>query len=100
MFQGINQYATVYIDVDAKGRASNCRVGPNNLPDAETRFWFCQAMMSKGQIVTEVRGGIPVASTITRAMVMRGRQYPHDDDSARKRHFATHPDQNSTCYPQ
>lgn len=95
-----DQYATIFIDVDAKGRSTNCRVGANNLPDSETRFWVCRAMMSEGQIVAEVRNGVPVASTVTRSMVMRGRQYEREDDAARKRYFATHPDQNSTCYPQ
>ena len=93
-----DEWAYLYIDLDAKGRPTNCRVGKHKYKP-ETGFFMCRAMMAQGQFEPVLRDGVPVAGTVTRFFTMAGRTRQKADKLARKQYFAQHPHERPGCYP-
>jgi hypothetical protein len=93
-----DEWAYLYIDVDTKGRPSNCRVGKHQY-QPETGFWMCRAMMAQANFEPIMKDGIAIAGTVTRYTMIPGRQRQREDEAARKQFFRDHPDERPSCYP-
>ena len=93
-----DEWAYLYIDLDAKGRPTNCRVGKHEY-QPETGFWMCRAVMAQANFEPIMKDGAAVAGTVTRYMMLAGRQRQREDEAARKQFFRDHPDERPGCYP-
>ncbi len=68
-----DQWIRAAIDIDKKGYPTKCRVIESNIRNSERRFWFCNAMMRDWHAAPILKDGVPVASTVTRRMVLHGK---------------------------
>src|SRR4051812_35883019 len=62
-----DEFADVYIDVDAKGRPIGCRIGGANIR-GDTKFFVCKAFMEQFTTATPPAG----KTTVTRRFVNYG----------------------------
>jgi hypothetical protein len=95
-----DQWATLSIDIDTKGRPLNCRIIAGYIKDDELGHWFCNAVTRDGRFDPVVKDGQPVAGTVTRTMTLRGRRHTSQDDAARKAFFRENPTERAACYPE
>jgi hypothetical protein len=93
-----DEWAYLFIDLDAKGRPKDCRVGKHKFKP-ETGFWMCRAMMAQGVYEPFMKDGVAVEGRVTRYMVLRGRQWRRAEAAARKKYFKDHPEERASCYP-
>jgi len=93
-----DKWADLSITLDKKGHPIDCKSSKGNV-DPETLFYMCQAILREGEFEPIIRDGQPVEGTIPRHMMMPGRNHVRADEAARKKYFAEHPDQKSSCYP-
>ncbi len=94
-----DQWADVELDLDAKGKATACRVLKSNMSREEI-FWVCGAMQVQGQYKPAMKDGVAVAGTIKTKMVMEGMRHRAANAAARKRWFKEHPQERWDCYPE
>jgi hypothetical protein len=93
-----DEWADLYIDLDAKGRPTNCRIGKHKL-NKESGFWMCRAMTAQGQFEPVMKDGVAVPGTVTRHFFLAGRKHRQIEAAARKQFFKDHPEERSSCYP-
>jgi hypothetical protein len=94
-----DQWADVELDLDAKGKATACRIFKSNM-SREDNFWVCGAMQVQGQYDPVTKDGIAVPGTIKTKMVVQGMRHREANASARKRWFKEHPEERWDCYPE
>jgi hypothetical protein len=94
-----DQEAWVYIDVDKTGRPLRCQMGPNNIPDPETRFRVCQAFTGDWR-APPATATDPGVRTIKRHFTMIGYNHQMADQKVRKLWFKAHPEERPACYPE
>jgi hypothetical protein len=94
-----DQWAEVSLDLDAKGKATACRVLKSNM-SREDNFWVCGAMQVQGQYDPVMKDGVAVPGTITTKTVMMGMRHRDANAAARKRWFKEHPEERWDCYPE
>jgi hypothetical protein len=83
-----------FIQVDAKGRPTGCRVGEHNM-DGDTLWMTCEAL--KEQWRPPEGTAFPTTSKIR--MHMRGPRHRQIEEAARKRFFRENPGERPECYP-
>jgi hypothetical protein len=93
-----DQWAWLYIDVDAHGKPTNCKVGEHKY-EPEMGFWMCRAMMAGGDFEPVMKDGVAVAGTVKRYMTVPGRARQRAEAAARKQWFKDHPEERPACYP-
>ena len=93
-----DRWAEVSIDINAKGEPLRCRMGKNNL-ESDMGFWVCRSMMSYAKFDQVKKDGVLVGNTVKSTFLLIGRNHRQADDAARKRYFAEHPGERSSCYP-
>lgn len=93
-----DQWAWLYIDVDATGKPKNCKVGEHKY-EPEMGFWMCRAMIASGDFEPVMKDGVAVEGTVKRYMTVAGRARKRADEAARKQWFKDHPEERPTCYP-
>lgn len=93
-----DQWAWLYIDVDATGKPKNCKVGEHKY-EPEMGFWMCRAMMASGEFEPVMKDGVAVDGTVKRYMTVPGRARKRADEVARKQWFKDHPEERPGCYP-
>ena len=94
-----DQWADVELDLDAKGKATACRVLKSNM-SREDNFWVCGAMQVQGQYHPVMKDGVAIAGTIQTKTVGLGMRHREANAQARKRWFKEHPDERWDCYPE
>jgi hypothetical protein len=93
-----DEWAYLLIDLDAQGRPKNCRVGKHQY-QPETGFWMCRAMMEQAGFEPVMKNGMAIEGTVTRFMMLPGRQRQREEEAARKQFFKDHPEERPSCYP-
>lgn len=93
-----DHWADVAIDVDAKGKPTGCKVVKGNL-ESDDGFFVCRSMTAQGEFDPVMKDGAAVAGTIQTHMVLQGMRHRDANAAARKRWFATHPDERQSCFP-
>ena len=93
-----DQWAWLYVDVDATGKPKNCKVGEHKY-EPEMGFWMCRAVMASGQFEPVTKDGVAVEGTVKRYMTIAGRARKRADEAARKQWFKDHPGERPGCYP-
>lgn len=94
-----DQWAYLLVDLDAKGRPKDCRVGKHKYKP-EMGFWFCRAVLAQGGFEPIMKDGVAVEGTVTRFISMPGRQRQRAEEAARKQWFKDHPEERPSCYPR
>jgi hypothetical protein len=94
-----DQWTEVELDLDAKGKATGCRVLKSNM-SSEDNFWVCGAMQVQGQYDPVMKDGVAVPGTIKSKTVMMGMRHREANAAARKRWFREHPTERWDCYPE
>jgi hypothetical protein len=56
-------------------------------------------MMGGGSFEPIMKDGVAVEGTVTRYMILRGRQWRRAEATARKKFFKDHPEERPSCYP-
>lgn len=94
-----DQWADVELDLDAKGKATACRVLKSNL-SREDNFWACGALQVQGQYDPVMKDGVAVPGTIKTQFLMERMRRRSANAAARKRWFKEHPGERWDCYPE
>ena len=94
-----DQWAWLFIDLDAKGKPTGCKVGEHKY-QPETGFWMCRAMMASGEFEPVMKDGVAVEGTVKRFMTLPGRQRQRAEQAARKQWFKDNPHERPSCYPR
>ena len=94
-----DEWAELHVDLDAKGRPKNCRVGKNKLKP-ESGYYMCRAMMAQANYEPIVKDGVAVEGTVTRNFFMAGRAHRRAEEVARKKFFKDNPQERPSCYPE
>jgi hypothetical protein len=93
-----DQWGDFSLDLDAKGHVTGCRAVKGNL-EAEMGFWICRSLSNQGEFSPLMKDGAPVAGSMIRHVVLQGMRHRDANAAARKRWFAAHPAERSSCYP-
>jgi hypothetical protein len=93
-----DQWGDFSIELDAKGRVAGCKAIKGNL-EAEMGFWVCRSITAQGEFNPIVKDGAAVAGAMVRHVFVEGMRHRDADAAARKRWFASHPSERSSCYP-
>ncbi|WP_286774225.1 MULTISPECIES: hypothetical protein [unclassified Sphingomonas] len=93
-----DQWADVYLDIDERGRADNCRIGKNNV-SVDMQAMMCRTLMREYTENPKAINTPAEQGTIKRHFFLAGRTHRKADEMARKQYFATHPDESQGCYP-
>lgn len=93
-----DEWAELWIDLDAQGRPKNCRIGKSKLKP-ESGYFMCRAMMAQGNFEPILKNGVPVEGTVKREMFLSGRQHQRAEAAARKKFFKDNPRERPSCYP-
>ncbi len=92
-------FAWVILDVDRDGYPIRCRIGKNNLADAEARVWFCKQYDERWR-GPRASAGDPPKRTLIRYSLIAGPKHAANDRKARKIWFEQHPAERQKCYPE
>jgi hypothetical protein len=91
-----DQYADVYLDIDAKGKPTGCEMGQNNIA-GDDKFFICKAFMEQWSTKSPTEVGKP--TTVLRKYVQYGMRHEDAESAARKKYFRDHPYEKPECYP-
>ena len=92
-------FAWVNLTVDRKGYPIRCRVGKNNLVDAEARVWFCKQYYERWR-GPRASADEPAKRKLMRYSLIAGPKHAANDRRARKAWFEQHPAERPECYPE
>ena len=94
-----DRFAWVHLDVDRKGYPIRCRIGHNNLEDAEARVWFCKQYYDRWR-GARASASEPAVRKLKRYALIAGPKHAAADRRARKLWFEQHPEERPKCYPE
>ena len=89
-------YADVYLDIDAQGKPTGCKMGQNNIP-GDDKFFICKAFMEQWSTRLPTQAGKP--TTVLRKYIQYGMRHGDAENAARKKYFRDHPYERPECYP-
>lgn len=87
-----DQYGTVILSIDRKGRPLECGLKDTNIKDREQIYNICQAFEQQWHTQPLMKDGVATAGTVERHLVMRGREGSRAVDAAWARYKAAHPE--------
>jgi hypothetical protein len=93
-----DRYADIYLDIDAQGKPTGCRMGKNNIP-GDDKFFICNAFMQQWSTHPPEDAGKGGATTVKRNYFEYGMRHADAERSARKKFFREHPYERAECYP-
>ena len=96
-----DQYAWVYLLIDKRGRAKDCRIGETNMHDHDTRGILCMSFV-KNWYTKPILGqeGKPVTGWFKRYFISLGTKHQQRDLEARKLFLEQNPEERRECYPE
>lgn len=95
-----DQWAWVYLLIDKKGRATDCRIGEGNVRDKDSRGIICMSFQKNWYTKPILKDGKPVEGWFKRYFVIKGTKHEVHDLDARKLYFQQHPNERPECYPE
>jgi hypothetical protein len=95
-----DQWADVYLFIDKKGRAKDCRLGGGTIRDKNTRWYICSSFKKSWYTKPILKDGLPVEGWFKRRFIMTNGRHMDTDAEARKRFFQEHPEERPECYPE
>jgi hypothetical protein len=96
-----DQYAWVYLLINNRGHATDCRIGETNMHDHDTRGILCMSFQ-KNWYMNPIIGdnGKPVTGWFKRYFISLGTKHQQKDLEARKLFFQQHLEERPQCYPE
>ena len=95
-----DQWAWVYLQIDKRGRATDCRIGEGNIRDKDKRGIICMSFQKNWYTKPIVKDGKPVEGWFRRYFIIKSTKHETRDLEARKLYFQQHPNERSECYPE
>ena len=96
-----DQYAWIYLLIDKRGRATDCRIGETNMHDHDTSGILCMSFQKNWHMKPIVDGdGKPVEGWFKRYFLSIGTRHQQHDIEARRMYFEQHLDERRECYPE
>jgi hypothetical protein len=96
-----DQYAWVYLLIDKKGRATDCRIGETNIRGSDARGILCMSFVKNWYTKPILNdAGEPVEGWFKRYFLEIGVKHQSRDLEARKLYFQQHPEVRPECYPE
>src|SRR5262249_5867145 len=80
--------ADVYMDIDAQGKPTGCKMGQNNIA-GDDKFFICKAFMEQWSTKPPTEIGKP--TTVLRKYIQYGMRHEDAESAARKKYFRDHP---------
>jgi hypothetical protein len=95
-----DQWTWVYLLIDQKGRAKDCRIGDGNIRNKDTRGMICLSFQKNWYTKPILKDGKPIEGWFKRLFIIANTKHQTSDLEARKLYFQQHPDERPECYPE
>lgn len=95
-----DEWAWVYLKLDAHGWPIGCVIGANDIEDPVRRFLVCKFMMESWHPASKEERRSLASTTAKRFFMIAGPDHKKKMRQARERYFAENPDVRRECFPE
>jgi hypothetical protein len=95
-----DQWVWVYLLIDKRGRATDCRIGEGNIRDKDRRGIICMSFQKNWYTKPILKDGQPIEGWFKRYFIITGTKHQMRDLEARRLYLQQHPNERPECYPE